>query len=103
MGLRGDKGRFQLFGDTMNTASRMESTGVKNKIQISQDTADLLIQAGYQKWLTPREDVVHAKGKGEVRTFFVNIVAGSSTASFLTDGTMLRASSTASFQSDGTM
>lgn len=75
--LRGDKGRFQLFGDTMNTASRMESTGVKNKIQVSEDTADLIVQGGYQKWLTPREDMVHAKGKGTVRTFFVNILAGS--------------------------
>ena len=61
--LRGDKARFQLFGDTMNTASRMESTGVPNRIQISQDTADLLTAAGRSAWLVPREDKVQAKGK----------------------------------------
>ncbi|CAB9517165.1 Receptor-type guanylate cyclase gcy [Seminavis robusta] len=78
--LRGDKGRFQLFGDTMNTASRMESTGVKNKIQVSQEAADILVAKGYQKWLTPREDPVHAKGKGTLQTYFVTI-ASDSTAS----------------------
>jgi class 3 adenylate cyclase len=56
------------FGDTVNTASRMESTGVTNKIQVSQATADLLIAAGLEVWLTPREDLVFAKGKGELQT-----------------------------------
>jgi hypothetical protein len=70
--LRGDKSRFQLFGDTMNTASRMESTGVPNKVQVSQETADLLIAAGKQDWLTQRKDLVSVKGKGELVTFFLN-------------------------------
>jgi 3'5'-cyclic nucleotide phosphodiesterase/Adenylate and Guanylate cyclase catalytic domain len=71
--LRGERSRFQLFGDTMNTASRMESTGIKDRIQISQETADELIAAGKVHWLTPREDKVIAKGKGEVETYWLVI------------------------------
>jgi class 3 adenylate cyclase len=54
--LRGARSRFQLFGDTMNTAARMESMGIRNKIQITQETADLLIIAGKVKWISRRED-----------------------------------------------
>ncbi|KAG7363095.1 family 3 adenylate cyclase [Nitzschia inconspicua] len=69
--LIGEKSRFQLFGDTVNTASRMESTGEPNKIQISASTADLLKEAGKTYWVRPREDLVHAKGKGNIQTFWV--------------------------------
>ena len=44
--LRGERARFQLFGDTMNTAARMEQTGMNNRIQVSQSTADYLHAAG---------------------------------------------------------
>ena len=44
--LRGERARFQLFGDTMNTAARMEQTGMKNRIQVSQSTADCLHAGG---------------------------------------------------------
>jgi hypothetical protein len=69
--LRGEKSRFQLFGDTVNTASRMESTGQRNRIQVSQSTAQLLIAADKENWIQPRDDVVHAKGKGAIQTYWV--------------------------------
>ena len=62
--LRGHKARFQLFGDAMNTASRVESNGIPGRIQISQDTADLIMEAGNGHWLEKRQDKVAAKGKG---------------------------------------
>lgn len=65
--LRGEKSRFQLFGDTMNTASRMESTSRAGSIQVSQETADLIIAGGKQHWLIEREGMVYAKGKGEMK------------------------------------
>eukprot|EP00934_Nitzschia_sp_Nitz4_P004638 Nitzschia sp. Nitz4//scaffold197_size40390//30718//39231//NITZ4_007521-RA/size40390-augustus-gene-0.11-mRNA-1//1//CDS//3329540496//4628//frame0 len=69
--LQGEKSRFQLFGDTVNTASRMESTGEPNKIHLSKSTADFLTQAGKAYWVKPRDDLVHAKGKGNIQTYWL--------------------------------
>lgn len=80
--LRGDKSRFQLFGDTVNTAARIESTGARNRIHLSQATADLLEKAGKSTWFVPRTDMVVAKGKGEMKTFWLVPKEGSSAADF---------------------
>ena len=69
--LRGQKARFQLFGTTINTASRMESNGIPNQIHVSQATADELIKHGHEEWLTPRKDQVSCKGLGKMQTYFI--------------------------------
>lgn len=79
--LRGEKSRFQLFGDSVNTAARMESTGDQNLIHASQETADLLVTSGKVNWVSAREDVVIVKGKGEMQTFWLKPRRGSSRGS----------------------
>mmetsp|Transcript_93 Transcript_93/g.261 ORF Transcript_93/g.261 Transcript_93/m.261 type:complete len:1214 (-) Transcript_93:30-3671(-) len=69
--LRGERARFQLFGDTVNTAARMESTGARNRIHLSEQTADLLVAHGRGSWIKAREDAVQAKGKGTLSTFWL--------------------------------
>jgi Adenylate and Guanylate cyclase catalytic domain len=70
--LRGEKSRFQLFGDTVNTASYLESTGKPNVIHLSHTTAALLKQAGKGHRLVERKDPVCVKGKGEMQTFWLD-------------------------------
>jgi len=75
--LRGDRSRFQLFGDTVNTASRMETTGERNKIQISNVTASILREKGKGKWIKPRLETVLVKGKGHIQTYWLETKAES--------------------------
>jgi class 3 adenylate cyclase len=69
--LRAEKARFQLFGDTVNTAARMESCGQMGRVHVSESTAALLQSAGKGGWVTRREDVVEAKGKGSLQTYWI--------------------------------
>ena len=70
--LRGERARFQLFGDTMNVASRMESTSKSGFIQASKESAELISQAGKGNWLKKREERVSAKGKGDLVSWLIS-------------------------------
>eukprot|EP00980_Cylindrotheca_fusiformis_P013557 scaffold3456_cov112-Cylindrotheca_fusiformis.AAC.3 len=55
----------------MNTASRMESSGERSRIQISEATADLIKEAGLARWIIRRSRTINVKGKGEMQTYWV--------------------------------
>ena len=63
-----------MFGDTVNTTSRVESTGKGGQIHVSQQFADELIKYGKPHWIVPREDAVQAKGKGMLTTYWLRVL-----------------------------
>jgi class 3 adenylate cyclase/Tfp pilus assembly protein PilF len=67
------KFQYDIWGDTVNTASRMESSGEIGKVNISEDTYKLLKDDPEFKF-NPRGKV-QAKGKGEMKMFFVSKTA----------------------------
>jgi class 3 adenylate cyclase len=59
---------YDLWGDTVNVASRMESTGQPGRVHVSSSTAELIAHAFE---LEPR-GAIEVKSLGMVETFFVN-------------------------------
>jgi len=62
--------RFCLFGDTVNTSSRMESSSKKNGIHLSEAAAVYLVQQAPSAQITCR-GILPIKGKGDMKTYWL--------------------------------
>uniref|UniRef100_A0A8C8SX67 adenylate cyclase n=1 Tax=Pelusios castaneus TaxID=367368 RepID=A0A8C8SX67_9SAUR len=62
------KPQYDIWGNTVNVASRMESTGELGKIQVTEETGKILQKLGYS---CECRGLINVKGKGELRTYFV--------------------------------
>jgi Adenylate and Guanylate cyclase catalytic domain len=62
-------------------ASRIESTGARDRVQLSEQTAKLVIRHKKQSWIVRRDDMVEAKGKGKLVTYWLRLNSDDITAS----------------------
>ena len=58
---------YDLWGDTVNTASRMESHGTPGQVQIGEGTHELLAD----DFVCEPRGMVEVKGKGALRTWYL--------------------------------
>ncbi|XP_044535570.1 adenylate cyclase type 6 [Gracilinanus agilis] len=63
------KPQYDIWGNTVNVSSRMDSTGIPDRIQVTTDLYQVLVAKGYQ---LECRGVVKVKGKGEMTTYFLN-------------------------------
>jgi len=61
---------YDIFGDSVNTASRIESNGQVSKVNISQATYELL--KNEPELVFKHRGKIEAKGKGEIDMYFVS-------------------------------
>jgi len=66
------KFQYDIWGDTVNTASRMESCGEVGSVNISQATYELLKDETEFKFESRGK--IEAKGKGEIEMYFVSTI-----------------------------
>jgi class 3 adenylate cyclase len=59
---------YDLWGDTVNTASRMQTTGLPDCIQVTQPTRDLL----GDRYRFQARGRIQVKGKGTMTTYFLS-------------------------------
>jgi len=62
---------YDLWGDAVNIASRMESSGEPGKIQVTESTYKLL----QNKYVFTKRGTVNVKGKGEMVTYWLESIA----------------------------
>jgi class 3 adenylate cyclase len=58
---------YDVWGDTVNTASRMESTGFPGRLQVTKETRERLAPT----FELESRGLVDVKGKGRIETWFV--------------------------------
>jgi class 3 adenylate cyclase len=58
---------YDLWGDAVNTASRMESGGTPGRIQVTRPTYELL----EDEFELERRGTIAVKGKGEMETWYL--------------------------------
>uniref|UniRef100_A0A669BC88 Adenylate cyclase type 2 n=1 Tax=Oreochromis niloticus TaxID=8128 RepID=A0A669BC88_ORENI len=63
------KPQYDIWGNSVNVASRMETTGLLGKIQVTEETHDILTKLGY---MCSCRGIINVKGKGELKTYFVH-------------------------------
>nr|XP_023675798.1 adenylate cyclase type 2-like isoform X2 [Paramormyrops kingsleyae] len=81
-----NKPQYDIWGNTVNVASRMESTGELGKIQVTEETCNVLQRLGYS---CECRGFITVKGKGELKTFFVCTDMSKSLGLGLNDGSQV--------------
>lgn len=65
------KFQYDVWGDTVNTASRMESAGAVDRVNISETTYELLKNESQFQY--EYRGKIEVKGKGEITMYFVEL------------------------------